>query len=141
MAGVAHGEGEISADINITPLADVMLVLLIIFMITAPLSTPSVKVTLPKTVLKQQQPPKMAPPINLAVKQDGSVYWDGAEVSQAELRARLAVAAQKSPQPPLRIRADKSVRYSVIRNVLETAKGTGMVHMLFVTNVEKQNGG
>lgn len=137
LGGGGEGGGG-SADINITPLADVMLVLLIIFMLTAPLSTPKIKVTLPKTVLDNPQNKKTAPPINLAISKDGSMYWNGSKVTKAELRAKLAVAAQKSPQPPLKIRADRTVRYRVIKEALETAKGTGMVHMQFVTNAQSQ---
>ncbi len=133
-------EGGVNAEINITPLADVMLVLLIIFMITAPLASHQIKVTLPQTVLKEQKTPKTAPPIDLAVKKDGSLYWNDAPVSQAEMHAKLLVEAQKSPQPPLHIRADKTVRYKVIRKVLETAKGSGMVHIGFVTNAPSDKG-
>lgn len=134
-------EGEAGAEINITPLADVMLVLLIIFMITAPLATPAVHITLPKTVLKKQQHNKLAPPIDLAIKANGKLFWKGQPVSKAEMRAKLAVAAQKSPQPPLKIRANRTVRYKVIKNVLQIAKGSGMVHMEFVTNQLKTHGG
>lgn len=140
MAGANSDPGTVSADINITPLADVMLVLLIIFMITAPMSTPTVKVTLPETVLNQAKPEKNVPPVNLAIKQGGEIYWNGKKVSQPELKAHLAVTAQKVPQPPLRIRADKTVQYREIRKALETAKSTGMVHMQFVTAAEKKGG-
>ncbi|HEX7340981.1 MAG TPA: biopolymer transporter ExbD [Rhodanobacteraceae bacterium] len=131
---VGNNEGGVNAEINITPLADVMLVLLIIFMITAPLSSHSVKVTLPQAVVKEQKPKKPTPPIDLAIKKDGSMYWNDNPITKQELRARLAVAAQKSPQPPLQIRAARSVRFVVVRKLLETAKRTGMVHMQFVTN-------
>ncbi|HEX7339466.1 MAG TPA: biopolymer transporter ExbD [Rhodanobacteraceae bacterium] len=141
MAVIHSNEGEVSADINITPLADVMLVLLIIFMITAPMSTPAVKITLPETVLKHQAPPKPVVPIDLAIKSDGSMYWGAEEVTMPELRAKLAVAAQKDPQPPLQIRAARTLRYEVIKKVLATAKGAGMVHMEFVTNDVPKHGG
>lgn len=126
--------GGTNAEINITPLADVMLVLLIIFMITAPLSSHQIKVTLPQADPQADEPEKTVTPLDLAVKQDGSMFLDDASVSDAELRARLLVVAQKSPQPPINIRADKTVRYKVIRGALETAKESGMVHISFVTN-------
>ncbi|HET7299707.1 MAG TPA: biopolymer transporter ExbD [Oleiagrimonas sp.] len=131
---VGNNEGGVNAEINITPLADVMLVLLIIFMITAPLSSHKIKVTLPQANPHAEKPKKAVPPIDLAVEKDGSLFWNDSPVTQAEMHAKLMVMAQKSPQPPLQIRADKTTRYRVIRKVLETAKGSGMVHVQFVTN-------
>jgi biopolymer transport protein ExbD len=131
---VGGDEGGTNAEINITPLADVMLVLLIIFMITAPLAQHKIKVTLPQANPESENPKKLAPPIDVAVEKDGTMFWEGSSISQAELRARLLVQAQKSPQPPLQIRADKTTRYKVIRKVLETAKASGMVHIEFVTS-------
>lgn len=129
-----NSDGGTNAEINITPLADVMLVLLIIFMITAPLSSHQIKVTLPQADPQSDEPEKTVTPMDLAVEKDGSIYLDDAKVSEAELRARLLVQAQKSPQPPINIRADKTVRYKVIRQALATAKESGMVHISFVTN-------
>src|SRR5699024_9718438 len=129
-----NNEGGTNAEINITPLADVMLVLLIIFMITAPLSAHKIKVTLPQANPKSETPKKVVQPVDLAVEPDGTMYWNDNPVSQPELKAKLLVVAQKSPQPPLQIRADKTTRYKVIRKALETAKSSGMVHVQFVTN-------
>lgn len=129
-----NSEGGVNAEINITPLADVMLVLLIIFMITAPLASHQIKVTLPKADPNSEEAKKTVPPLDLAVKKDGTMFLDDAAVTEAELRAKLLVQAQKSPQPPINIRADKTVRYKVIRGALETAKESGMVHVGFVTN-------
>lgn len=137
---VGNNEGGVNSEINITPLADVMLVLLIIFMITAPLAAHQIKVTLPMANPHTKKVENKAPPIDLAVKQDGSMFLNDQPVSEAELRAKLAVTAQKSPQPPLQIRADKTTRYKLVRNVLELAKGTGMVHINFVTHSSKKSG-
>ncbi len=120
------------ADINVTPLVDVMLVLLIIFMITAPLMSHKIKVELPKANPNQTAADKMVP-IDLAVREDGSMYWNDSAITNAELKARLAVEAQKSPQPELQIRADKTIEYRTIWEVMSAAKGAGMVHVGFIT--------
>ncbi|MGA7295928.1 MAG: biopolymer transporter ExbD [Rhodanobacteraceae bacterium] len=134
MASSATNESSATpmADINVTPMADVMLVLLIVFMITAPLSQHKVKVELPQANLVQDAN-KPAGSMDLAIKEDGSFYLDDAPVSDGELNARLKVAAQQTPQPELKIRAAKTIEYSRIWDVMSTAKGAGMVHLGFVT--------
>lgn len=124
---------EVNSEINITPLADVMLVLLIIFMITAPMSSHQVKVTLPDATNPESEQSQDVPPLDLAVREDGKLFLDDSLVSRAQLKSKLMVMAQKSPQPPLQIRADKTVKYKKIRHILETAKGSGMVHVGFET--------
>ena len=126
------GGSGLMADINVTPLVDVMLVLLIIFMITAPLMSHKIKVELPKANPNQTAADKMVP-IDLAIRADGSMYWNDNAVSNAELKARLAVEAMKTPQPELQIRADKSIEYRTIWDVMSAAKGAGMVHVGFIT--------
>ncbi len=126
------GSGGLMADINVTPLVDVMLVLLIIFMITAPLMSHKIKVELPKANPNQAAADKMVP-IDLAIREDGTMYWNDNAVSNAELKARLAVEAMKTPQPELQIRADKTIEYRTIWDVMSAAKGAGMVHVGFIT--------
>ena len=126
------GGSGLMADINVTPLVDVMLVLLIIFMITAPLMSHKIKVELPKANPNQTAADKMVP-IDLAIRADGSMYWNDNAVSNAELKARLAVEAMKTPQPELQIRADKTIEYRTIWEVMSAAKGAGMVHVGFIT--------
>ena len=126
------GGSGLMADINVTPLVDVMLVLLIIFMITAPLMSHKIKVELPKANPNQTAADKMVP-IDLAIRADGSMYWNDNSVSNAELKARLAVEAMKTPQPELQIRADKTIEYRTIWDVMSAAKGAGMVHVGFIT--------
>src|SRR5699024_4907626 len=99
-----------------------------------PLSSHQIKVTLPQADPQADEAEKTVPPLDLAVKKDGTMFLDDAPVTDAELRAKLLVQAQKSPQPPINIRANKTVRYRVIREALETAKESGMVHISFVTN-------
>ena len=128
------------AEINVTPLADVMLVLLIIFMITAPLMSHKVKVDLPRADPNTNPTTIQVPPIDLAVEADGTLYWNDSLVSDAVLTARLRAAASSNPQPELNIRADKTTPYRVIWKVMQDAKGAGMVHLGFITQGKARNG-
>jgi biopolymer transport protein ExbD len=121
------------SEINVTPLVDVMLVLLIIFMITAPLMSHSITIDLPTANPKTKDAEVLTPPIDLAVKADGSMYLNDHDVTQAELKARLLVEAQKTPQPELQIRADKSTEFKIVKKIIGTAKESGMVHVGFMT--------
>src|SRR4030095_12242085 len=107
MAFTSNSGGGPMAEINVTPLVDVMLVLLIIFMITAPLMSHKIKVELPKANL-DQRPDKVppAPPVTVTVKEDGSLYWNDSPVTHDQLESQLSVAAQATPQPEVNIRGD-----------------------------------
>lgn len=126
------GGGPMS-EINVTPLVDVMLVLLIIFMITAPLMSHKIKVTLPKADPNQKAETVKVPPIDLAIESDGTVYWNDSKLTESELKERLASTAQQFPQPALNIRADKATPYKFIKTVMSDAQAEGMVHLGFVT--------
>ena len=121
------------SEINVTPLVDVMLVLLIIFMITAPLMSHSVTIELPIANPKAKTPDPKTPPLDLAIKSDGSLYFDDRAVTDAELRATLMVKAQLTPQPQLQIRADRGVQFLIVKKIISDAKGSGMVHLAFMT--------
>ncbi|MGA8278399.1 MAG: biopolymer transporter ExbD [Rhodanobacteraceae bacterium] len=125
------------AEINVTPLVDVMLVLLIIFMITAPLMTHRIHIDLPQANpnVQNQNPPE---PIDLAVKETGEIYWNDEPVTEAMLQAQLRVTAQKQPQPELQIRADKTTQYQLIATVMSDAKSAGMVKIGFITSSPTQ---
>ena len=127
------------ADINVTPLVDVMLVLLIIFIITAPLMSHKVKVELPEANLIQnpEDAEKRPNPITVAVKEDGSLYWNDEPVSKETLESRFSTAAQQTPQPPLNLRGDKTTKMSVINEVTKIAQGQGMLDVGFVATKEK----
>ncbi|MGE8232953.1 MULTISPECIES: biopolymer transporter ExbD [unclassified Stenotrophomonas] len=127
------------ADINVTPLVDVMLVLLIIFIITAPLMSHKVKVELPEANLIQnpEDAPDRKNPITVAVKEDGKLYWNDEEVSKETLESRFATAAQQTPQPPLNLRGDKTTKMKVINEVTKIAQGQGMLDVGFVATKEK----
>jgi len=132
MAFTSGSGGGPMAEINVTPLVDVMLVLLIIFMITAPLMSHKIRIDLPQANpnVQEQNPPE---PIDLAVKETGDIYWNDELVTEAMLQAQLRVAAQKNPQPELQIRADKDTKYQLIATVMANAKSAGMVKIGFIT--------
>ena len=132
MSAGGNSGGPMS-EINVTPLVDVMLVLLIIFMITAPLMTHSIKVDLPVANPHAKDEAPKVPPIDLAIKQDGSLFFNDQPITAAELRAQFAVNAQRLPQPELQIRADKDTEFKLVRAVLGSAKDQGMVHVGFMT--------
>lgn len=120
------------SEINVTPMVDVMLVLLVIFIITAPLFTHAVKLDLPSA---QSAPaPEKPETISLSINDQGVLFWNDAQVDQKELGARLATAAQKNPQPELHLRADKSTRYELIAQVMAAAQNNGLTKMGFVTD-------
>jgi biopolymer transport protein ExbD len=124
------------ADINVTPLVDVMLVLLIIFMITAPLMSHKVKVDLPQASL-EQKPEIDQPPITLAIEASGQVYWNDEKISTDMLEARLAVLAQRSPQPQVDVRADNVTRYAIIQDVVKKVRLAGIRKVGFVSSPER----
>lgn len=120
------------SDINVVPLVDVMLVLLVIFIITTPLFTHSVKIDLPKA----SSSPNITRPehIELGIREDGNLYWNGANVSMEALTPRFAAEANKQPQPELHIRADRHVYYEKVAQVMATAAKSGLVRIGFVTD-------
>ncbi|MDR2012217.1 MAG: biopolymer transporter ExbD [Rhodanobacter sp.] len=132
MAMSTGSGGGPMADINVTPLVDVMLVLLIIFMITAPLMTHKIRIDLPQANpnVQDTNPPE---PIDLAIKENGDLYWNDEPVTDAILQAQLRVAASKNPQPELQIRADKPTQWQKIATVMAEAKSAGMVKLGFMT--------
>ena len=140
MAFSSGNSGGPMADINVTPLVDVMLVLLIIFIITAPLMSHKVKVELPEANLNQK-PDEAADrkgPITVSVKEDGSLYWNDEPISKESLESRLSTAAQQTPQPPLNLRGDKTTKMSTINEVTKIAQGQGMLDIGFVATKEKE---
>ena len=130
------GGGGPMADINVTPLVDVMLVLLIIFMITAPLMSHKVKVDLPQATLAEK-PDIDLPPITLAVTAAGKVYWNDEEVNPDMLDARLAVLAQRTPQPQVDVRADNITKYQIIADVVKKVRLAGIRKVGFVSTPER----
>jgi biopolymer transport protein ExbD len=127
-------EGEPMLDINTTPLIDVMLVLLIMFIITIPIQTHAVKLDLP--VNQPNQPPPPIEPIKnkVVVTQDGKILWNGSPVSQQQLRQYLEVTQQMNPIPELHLQPDATARYELVDEVLAITKRAHVQKMGFVGN-------
>jgi len=120
------------SDINVTPMVDVMLVLLVIFIITAPLFTHAIKLDLPAA--QAEAAPEKPETISLSINGEGQIFWGNDAVTRQDLASRLAQAAQKKPQPELHLRADKATRYEVIAEVMAAAQGEGLTRLGFVTD-------
>jgi biopolymer transport protein ExbD len=123
------------ADINVTPLVDVMLVLLIIFIVTAPIMTYPIEVALPQRVINP--PPQLReppPPIDLRIDASGQVYWNNGPVSVTALQNMMENEVQRDPtnQPELRIDANQDAQYEVMAKVLAAAKNAQMQKIGFV---------
>lgn len=127
----ARTASDTMSEINITPLVDVMLVLLVIFIVTAPLLTHAVRVDLPQA----SSAPAPADPqaIEISVDAQGQAYWNTEPVSEPELTARLDAVARQQPQPELRLRADGAVPYRQVAQVMAAAAGAGVQRLGFVT--------
>lgn len=124
------------AEINMVPLIDVMLVLLVIFIVTAPMLTHAVKIDLPQA---SSQPNQTKPEkIDLSIDGSGNLFWNGETVSRTDLDARLMQAAQQKPQPELHLRADKTTQYQTIAEVMSAAAREGVTKIGFVTEPTKQ---
>ena len=126
------GEEQMNSSINTTPLVDVMLVLLIIFLITIPVVTQSVNVKLPsETNLPRQTKPEN---IVLAVNRDGEMYWGTERLPDIEaLVKRLKVESVKEPQPEVHIRGDSEVRYEAVGRVVVACQRAGIFKVGFIT--------
>ena len=134
-----NDSGGPMADINVTPLVDVMLVLLIIFIITAPLMSHKVQIKLPEANLDKKEDPTKprAPPINLAVKEDGTLYWNDERITKEILESRLSSAAQLTPQPSLNLRGDRTTKMRTINEVTKIAQEQGMLDIGFVATKDR----
>ena len=120
------------AEINMIPLIDVMLVLLVIFIITAPLLTHAVKVDLPKASSNPNITQREN--VQLAIDREGNVFWNGEKVDAAGLRARMTAAAKLEPQPELHLRADGDLAYRRVAQVMSAAAKAGLTRIGFVTD-------
>jgi len=129
------GKGQPMADINVTPLVDVMLVLLIIFIVTVPVLTYPIDIDLPQRVINPPpvtiEPP---PPIDLRIDAGGQVYWNNSPVNVAGLQLMMENEVQRDPtnQPELRIETSPDAQYEVMAKVLAAAKNAQMMKIGFV---------
>ena len=134
--GAADGdEDEAISTINTTPLVDVMLVLLIIFLITIPVITQSVKVELPKAAnIPTQTKPEN---INIAVDKEGNVYWNTMLVDQQQLLDRLHAVATQNPQPEVHVRGDRETQYEHIGRVIVLCQRSNILKVGFITEPDR----
>ena len=122
------------AEINMVPLIDVMLVLLVIFIVTAPLLTHAVKLELPRV---SSQPNTLQPDkIDFAIDAAGQLYWNGESLTREQAAARFAAAGQRQPQPQIHLRADQAVPYRAVAQTLADATRAGLTRIGFVSEPE-----
>lgn len=125
------GGGHPVSEINMVPLIDVMLVLLVIFIITAPLLSHAIKIQLPQA--SSQPVEQKVEAIDLAVDEHGKLYWNESPIAMEGLPDRFAEAAILDPQPDVRIRADVDTRYETLAKIMSLARQSGMQRLGFVT--------
>jgi len=131
------GEDEVMSTINTTPLVDVMLVMLIIFLITIPVIVPTVKVDLPepRNIATQTKPED----IPVSIDRDGNVYWRGGKVEdRAKLLELMVEQARLDPQPELHLKADRNARYENVARVLFVIQQSGLQKVAFLTEPKAQ---
>lgn len=132
----SDNQNNLMSEINTTPLVDVMLVLLVIFIITAPLLTHAVKIDLPQA---SSQPIEQKPEIiSISVNGTGQMYWNDTPLVEGELSAKLQQAATAKPQPELHIRADRETRYQILAEIMADAQNAGIEKLGFVSTPDKQ---
>lgn len=120
------------SEINVIPLVDIMLVLLVIFIITAPLVTNSVEINLPKVASQptQQEPAS----VKVAIDAVGQLYWNGEPIDRATLNRHLIAAGQRSPTPSLHLRAADGTRYGLVVDIMAQAGKAGLEKIAFVSD-------
>lgn len=129
--GTQDEPDEVMNEINMTPLVDVMLVLLIIFIITVPVMKHAVNVDLPRATNRAVDPKPQT--VRLSVDAQGTYYWNDVKVADASLFALLAAEGAKNPQPDLHIRGDKEVRYERVAQAMAAAQRAGIRKIGFIT--------
>ncbi len=129
--GTQDDTDEVMNEINMTPMVDIMLVLLIIFIITVPVMKHAVNIDLPRATNE----PELIKPANvvLSVNAEGAYFLDGAQIKDEELTPRLKSAAAQNPQPDLHIRGDKAVRYERVAQAMAAAQQAGLRKIGFIT--------
>jgi len=132
---VAGDKSGIMCEVNMTPLIDVMLVLIVTLIMTLPIQTHAVKLDMPPPT-DQPPPPVLPEVINLDVDFDDTVYWDGNKVDLNQLEGYFKVESKKDPQPEMHLRPDKRSHYDTTAKVLASAQRHGMTKIGFVNTTE-----
>jgi len=132
MGSLSDADDDFNPEINTTPLVDVMLVLLIIFIITIPVINHSVKIDLPRATSQRDE---IKPEnINLSIDAQGLMYWNTELIDAAQMNARIAEASKKTPQPELHIRAERTTQYEKIVEIMAAAQTGGLSKIGFITD-------
>ena len=126
----AHDDDEVMTEINMTPLIDVMLVLLIVFILAVPAIHSAVPLTLPRASSAAPQQP--AEPVRLDIDAQGRTYWNGKAVEEDALKAQAQQAATLDPQPVVRLTGDRAVPYERVLQTLSTLQGSGLTKVNFI---------
>ena len=126
----AHDDDEVMTEINMTPLIDVMLVLLIVFILAVPAIHSAVPLTLPRASSAAPQQP--AEPVRLDIDAQGRTYWNGKAVEEDALKAQAQQAATLDPQPVVRLSGDRAVAYERVLQTLSTLQGSGLTKVNFI---------
>ena len=127
--GEDHDSGM--TEMNLIPLIDIMLVLMIIFLVTATVANPSIPLSLPKTTAEIIDPPPKA--ITISINQNGEVAWDAQIISLEELEKRFQEAGQAEQKPTVQLRADKESKYDTVAQVMSRASEAGLSDIAFVS--------
>jgi biopolymer transport protein ExbD len=137
MGSLSDNDDDFNPEINTTPLVDVMLVLLIIFMITIPVMNHNVKIDLPRAANQRDQ---IKPEnINLSINAQGDMYWNKELIDIAQLNERIAESAKKTPQPELHLRAERTTQYEKVVQVMSAAQTGGLSKIGFVTDPQNKS--
>ena len=126
----AHDDDEVMTEINMTPLIDVMLVLLIVFILAVPAIQSAVPLTLPRASSAAPQQP--ADPVRLDIDAQGRTYWNGTAVGDDALKTQAQQAAALDPQPVVRLSGDRAVAYERVLQTLSTLQGAGLTKVNFI---------
>jgi biopolymer transport protein ExbD len=135
MGSLSDSDDDFNPEINTTPLVDVMLVLLIIFIMTIPVMNHAVKIDLPRAT---DQPDLVKPQnIDLSIDAEGKIYWNTEVIDMNQLNLRIAAEAKKQPQPELHLRAERTTQYEKVAQVMAAAQSGGLSKIGFVTDPKK----
>lgn len=129
--GNTNGSRRLVSEINVTPLVDVMLVLLIIFMVTAPMMTQGVDVDLPETTAKPLR--QKEEPLLVTIKKDGQIYFNDIKLDQSLLKQQLAALSKADHEKPIFLKADKLVPYGLVVSVMADIKDSGFDKLGMIT--------
>ena len=136
MGSLSDTDDDFNPEINTTPLVDVMLVLLIIFIITIPVINHSVKIDLPRATNQRDE---IKPEnINLSIDAQGLMYWNNEIIDAAQMNVRIAEASKKTPQPELHIRAERTTQYEKIVEIMAAAQSGGLSKIGFITDPQNK---